>query len=260
MMFRDIDPRAHPAFASAWSAGISCLVCRTHYRNTHRPLLGVVAILLRQRRGLDEVSREVLLSAGRVASVVLRHERMQDELFQRAHFDALTNLPNRTLPEDQTKHTIALASRRESSVGFLCIDLDGFKQVNDLHGHHAGDWLLQEVAKRLTKRLRQSDTIARMGGDEFVAIIHDTLDGDGVATVCEAMLASVAEPYMFGSSPLRITASIGASIFPLDATSSTDLRRQSRLQPCIAPKERGKKLLPNILDRTRGRSWFDVRP
>ena len=94
-------------------------------------------------QGPDDFGREVLLSASRMASVALKHSGMQDELFRRAHYDSLTNLPNGVLFEDRLQQAVALAGRRKCQVGVLCIDLDGFKQVNDWHGHHAGDMLLQ---------------------------------------------------------------------------------------------------------------------
>ncbi len=104
-------------------------------------MLGVIALLLRDQREPGPFAREVLFSASRMAAVALGHERMQDELFRRAHYDALTELPNRILFEDRLKQAVALAGRRTSSVGVLCIDLDGFKQVNDHYGHETGDWL-----------------------------------------------------------------------------------------------------------------------
>ena len=202
-------------------------------------LLGVIALLLRDKREPDAFARELLLSASRMASVALEHDRMQDELFHRAHYDPLTELPNRVLFEDRLQQAVALASRRQTHVGVLCIDLDGFKQVNDGHGHQTGDVLLQQVAQRLTSFMRKTDTVARLGGDEFAAVVHDTHDGDGVAKLSESLVRLLAEPYCVGDTILRTSASIGAALFPGDGTSCSALRRYADLAMYRA-KERGR--------------------
>ena len=115
-----------------------------------QPLHGVIALLLWESGELDSLAREVLLSASRMASVALKNNRMQDELFRRAHQDTLTNLPNRALFQDRLQQALARAGRSNGNVGMLCIDLDGFKEINDRYGHETGDRLLQEVAQRLS--------------------------------------------------------------------------------------------------------------
>jgi diguanylate cyclase (GGDEF)-like protein len=237
VMFRDIDPEGNAAFRDAWSQGFRGLFA-VPVTDPEQPLLGVVALLLRARTP-DDFAREVLLSTSRVASVVLKHDRMQDELFRRAHYDSLTDLPNRVLFEDRLEQAVALASRRKSSVGILCIDIDEFKQVNDEYGHHTGDLLLQQVARRLASNLRKTDTIARLGGDEFVAVVHDAQEGEGAAQVGESLVRALAEPFVLGDITLRTTASIGAAMFPLDGSSCVELRRNADLALYRA-KERGR--------------------
>jgi diguanylate cyclase (GGDEF)-like protein len=235
---RDADPDAKITFADVWRQGFRAIFAAPIVEQP-QPLLGVIALLVRDTREPDDFTREVLLSASRMASVALEHDRMQDELFRRAHFDPLTELPNRVLFEDRLQQAVALAGRRKSNVGVLCIDLDGFKQVNDGHGHHVGDGLLQQVAGRLTSTLRQTDTIARMGGDEFAVVVHDTRNGEGVAKICDVLVRLLAEPYTIGSTIVRTTASIGAALFPADGASCTELRRHADLAMYRA-KERGR--------------------
>ena len=220
-----------------WSQGYRGILA-VPVSESREPLEGMIALLLRKGRGPGSFEHEVLLSARRVASVALQHNRMQDELFRRAHYDSLTGLPNRALLEDRLQQAVALAQRRRTNLGVLCIDLDGFKQVNDEHGHHAGDWLLQEVARRLKSRLRSTDTMARQGGDEFIAILHESREGEGLAQVSDDLVATLGAPYMFGNIVLRVTASIGVAVFPTDGPSSSELRRNADLAMYRA-KERG---------------------
>jgi diguanylate cyclase (GGDEF)-like protein len=226
LWIRDFDPKMRVTFANVWARGFRAILA-SPISEPKRVPLGLIALLLRDQREPGPFTHEVLLSASRMAAVALGHERIQDELFQRAHFDALTGLPNRVLFEDRLNQAVAVAARRASSVGVLCIDLDGFKQINDHYGHEAGDWLLEQVAKRLSTQSRKSDTVARIGGDEFVAIVHDCRDGEGVARVTETFLQRLAEPYAFGNITLRTTASIGVAVFPADGASGADLQRRA---------------------------------
>lgn len=222
----DYESNARLAFIDVWSHGFRGILAGP-ITQQQQPVLGVIALLLRKPRDPGAFAREILLSASRMASVALEHARMQGELFRRAHHDPLTNLPNRALFEDRLQHAVALAERRTSNVGVLCIDLDGFKLVNDRYGHQAGDWLLQEVAKRLTSHLRKTDTVARLGGDEFVAVVHDAHGGEGVAKFSEALVQLIGVPYTFGNITLNVTASIGAALYPKDGESAGDLMRNA---------------------------------
>ncbi|MBL0168013.1 MAG: diguanylate cyclase [Propionivibrio sp.] len=150
--------------------------------------------------------------------------RQQDErLWTLAHHDALTELPNRNLFRERIEQALAHARRRENGAAVLWIDLDGFKAVNDSLGHAAGDVLLQKVAQRLKNRIRESDTVARMGGDEFAVILTD-ITGSGMALqVATEMLASLAEPFALAQGPAHITGSIGVALYPQHADSGEAL-------------------------------------
>lgn len=144
--------------------------------------------------------------------------RQQDErLWTLAHYDALTDLPNRSLFWDRIGQALRRAKRRESGAAVLWIDLDGFKAVNDSLGHAAGDALLQQVARRLKNRIRDSDTMARMGGDEFAVILPDITESESAVRVATELVASLAEPFDLPQGPARISGSIGVALYPQHA-------------------------------------------
>lgn len=141
---------------------------------------------------------------------------MEDRTSFQAHHDSLTGLPNRILLDDRLEQAIALAERLEHLVAVCYLDLDRFKPVNDEFGHMAGDWLLKQVAQRLRKILRATDTIARVGGDEFVLVLptlHDRQSGEAMAgKVVEALR----EPFFYNEIELRIGGSVGVAFYPAD--------------------------------------------
>ena len=131
-----------------------------------------------------------------------------------AQHDGLTALPNRLLLNDRLTSAIALAHRRHKSLAVLFLDVDGFKYVNDGLGHAAGDRVLQSIAGRLTAALRQSDTVSRHGGDEFVIVLSEIAQTDDAALVATKLLQVVARPHGVGAQEIRISASVGISLYP----------------------------------------------
>jgi diguanylate cyclase (GGDEF)-like protein/PAS domain S-box-containing protein len=131
-----------------------------------------------------------------------------------AEHDALTDLPNRVLLNDRLTQAIALARRHAKKVALLFLDLDHFKKVNDSLGHAAGDKLLQAVATRLTACVRTSDTVSRQGGDEFLVLLSEIVGIHDATRFAEKISAALAMPQLIGGKELRITASIGISIYP----------------------------------------------
>lgn len=138
----------------------------------------------------------------------------EQQLEQIANFDALTKLPNRLLLSDRMHQALIQSHRSGQPLAIVFLDLDGFKAINDQHGHEAGDYLLIEIAKRMKQILREGDTLARLGGDEFVAVLLDVAD----ISICEPMLkrllAAAAEPVNFGGAVLRVSASMGVTFYP----------------------------------------------
>ncbi|MEX2654253.1 MAG: EAL domain-containing protein [Acidimicrobiia bacterium] len=137
--------------------------------------------------------------------------------------DFLTGLPNRILLNDRIDQAIALAPRHHSQVAVLFLDLDGFKHINDSLGHSVGDKLLQSIAERLLGCVRQSDTVSRQGGDEFVVLLSDTDDGESAAIVANRMLIAVAEAHSIESHDLHVSTSIGISVYPDDGSDAETL-------------------------------------
>lgn len=145
-----------------------------------------------------------------------------------AYHDMLTGLPNRQLFHDRLSEALTNSYRNLKKTALLFIDLDGFKAVNDTLGHDVGDRLLQDVAQRLTDATRTSDTVARMGGDEFTVVLTNIDDVSDVATVAGKLIKILAEPYDYGEGIVaRVTGSIGISMYPKDGSNSVDLIRHA---------------------------------
>ncbi|SDG72518.1 diguanylate cyclase (GGDEF) domain-containing protein [Pseudomonas benzenivorans] len=138
--------------------------------------------------------------------------RYQDELSFNASHDVLTGLPNRTLLEDRLRQGSQISQRYQRSLAVMFIDLDGFKPINDSMGHHFGDQVLLEVARRMSAQVRPGDTVARMGGDEFIVLLPDLAREEDVLQVAERLLADIARPYRVEGIDLHVTASIGITL------------------------------------------------
>ena len=133
--------------------------------------------------------------------------------YQATH-DSLTGLSNRSLLNDRIAQAIALAKRSGRRVAVALMDLDHFKQVNDIHGHAAGDSLLREIASRLSQCVRESDTVARLGGDEFVVVLTDLGEPEDAEQIGHKIVAAVKEPVMYADQALHVGASVGFALFP----------------------------------------------
>ncbi|HVA28599.1 MAG TPA: diguanylate cyclase [Candidatus Baltobacteraceae bacterium] len=136
------------------------------------------------------------------------------ELSELAHHDALTRLPNRAALEERLAMTIARSDRNQRRGAVLFIDLDDFKAINDAHGHAVGDRVLVEVAERLGRHVRASDTVARYGGDEFVVLIDDLFTDDAGVDAARKILHSFDEPFLIGPRSIGVSASIGIATYP----------------------------------------------
>jgi diguanylate cyclase (GGDEF)-like protein/PAS domain S-box-containing protein len=147
---------------------------------------------------------------------VTQRKATEKQLEYQAYYDALTGLPNRLLFRDRVINAIAQARRNRRGVAVMYLDLDHFKLVNDSLGHSLGDALLSEVAARLQGCVRASDTISRLGGDEFTILLIDTSSSEAIAGVARKILQSLAHPFRVEGHELFVTASIGISVFPAD--------------------------------------------
>jgi diguanylate cyclase (GGDEF)-like protein len=143
--------------------------------------------------------------------MVIERYRLQEELRRHAYHDSLTGLSNRLLGEKQLSEAITRRRATASSLAVLWIDLDKFKQTNDVHGHLAGDAVLQEVAARLGRRFNDSHAISRMGGDEFMALIEDFSDRSQLDRLAAAVVSDLSRPVEFQGLMLTTAASVGAA-------------------------------------------------
>ncbi len=191
------------------------LKTRRPYAIDHRLLLPDGSIKWVSERCETEFSEDgsPLRSIGTVNDIT---ERKNAELkMQRmAHYDQLTDLPNRFMFFDRLEQGLIRASRNMQNIAVLFLDLDGFKQINDSRGHQAGDLLLKQVAERLHSCLREMDTVARIGGDEFAIILADITNQTGVSSVAEKIIRALARSFSVQGTDLNIGVSIGISTFP----------------------------------------------
>ncbi len=163
----------------------------------------------------------------------------QQQLEYSAHYDALTRLPNRVLLADRLKQALARCHRMGSSLAVLYIDLDGFKSVNDNHGHEMGDQLLINIAHRWSEALREGDTLARIGGDEFIVILVDLENTNDYELILQRLLQAATEPVEVNDQLLRVSASIGVTIYPQDGPDADQLMRHAD-QAMYLAKQAGK--------------------
>jgi diguanylate cyclase (GGDEF)-like protein/PAS domain S-box-containing protein len=175
---------------------------------------------------------------------VTERKQLEDEVQQLAFYDPLTQLPNRRLFHDRLSQTLARASRAQSRLALMFIDLDKFKPINDQYGHETGDAVLQLVARRIEGCLRASDTAARVGGDEFLALLSDIQSSADVLAVAEKIRLELARPFVAPCQlSLRVSSSIGIAIYPDHASTAQELMRLGDQAMYQAKKSGGNAVL-----------------
>ena len=163
---------------------------------------------------MRDAKGDITLLLGVTRDITLR-KQSEERIHYLAHFDALTGLPNRTQLEDRASYAISLSQRSQDPVAVMFLDLDHFKDINDTLGHSVGDTLLVELAKRLRLVLREEDTLSRLGGDEFIFLLHG-IDAQAAAHVAQKLLEVIAKPYRIENHDLNVTGSIGIALYPDD--------------------------------------------
>ena len=200
----------------------------------------VTADLNRASAGPDTVER--LTGMAHQAATALQNARLLEQIRHQALHDPLTGLPNRTLLADRANHALDAARRTGAHVGMLFVDLDAFKAVNDGHGHAFGDALLRRVADRLVTAVRQSDTVARVGGDEFVFVLADLACREEAERVAEKILRLLDEPFELSGEDVSVSASIGVAVaYPADQYDT--LLRQSDAAMYAAKASGGERVM-----------------
>ncbi|MES9886245.1 MAG: diguanylate cyclase, partial [Candidatus Sedimenticola sp. 6PFRAG1] len=173
---------------------------------------------VRERRTAEEKLHLVMGELEqRVAERTAELSDANKALTRLASYDSLTKLPNRALFKERLKMALAHARRNQTEVALLFMDLDGFKQVNDLLGHEAGDRVLQETARRLGSCIREEDTLARMGGDEFTVILGNLRNRDDSTLVASKLIHAIDAPYDIDGTTQHVGISIGISTYPDDS-------------------------------------------
>lgn len=164
-------------------------------------------------------------------------KKMEEFLQHHAYYDSLTGLPNRLLFMEHVRLRLSYARRNRNRVAILFLDLDHFKYINDSLGHTVGDGLLKVVANRLKACIRESDLVARMGGDEFIVILSDITTAEDAAIVGRKIIASLLESFFIESHKVNTTASIGISIYPDDGEGEEDLLKNADIAMYHAKKQ-----------------------
>lgn len=206
---------------SGWILLVMVLILVVSLRHVFKPLVNAADHADRMTRDELPLAHLPVVRNDEVGHLTAAFNRLLDKLLETqtalsnmAHHDTLTGLPNRTLLADVLTRALARAHRNGTEVAVLFIDLDGFKPINDAHGHACGDEALQQVAQRLTSAIRHADTVARIGGDEFVILLSDLPAGDraGVQHVAEKCLGTFAQPFHVKGLTCRLGASVGIAM------------------------------------------------
>ncbi|MFT6967545.1 MAG: diguanylate cyclase (GGDEF)-like protein [Cellvibrionaceae bacterium] len=191
--------------------------------------IGSFALSSFSKREPNQFQKNLMQTASYLVSLVLRRETESVMLKQAAHYDALTNIPNRSLFNERIAHAMAKANRSGTRLAIFFIDLDNFKQINDKYGHNVGDKVLQEVAFRFQKCIRGEDTFARIGGDEFILLVENNDAVVELTWIAEKLQNAIFDPIVLegagdsAKDDYQIAASIGISIYPTHGLTSYEL-------------------------------------
>lgn len=209
---------------TAWSASREiaaraqlCACWSEPIHSSKGEVLGTFAIYRHQPGLPTPADLKLIQQAATLASIAIERKRAEDTIWRQANYDTVTHLPNRRLFRDRLEQEIRRAQREQRLLALLFIDLDRFKEVNDTLGHDAGDALLVEAAHRISAAIRDTDTAARIGGDEFTIIMPQLPDTRRVEEVAQKVVDALAIPFKIGDEMVYLSGSIGITIYPDDA-------------------------------------------
>lgn len=191
-----------------------------------------------KKKWLDEELRVLNIISNLFDDAILKVEA-EKEIFHMAYHDHLTGLPNRRLFRDRLTQAISLAERTEKMIGVIFIDLDSFKTINDTLGHEGGDSILTALSIKLTEAVRQSDTVSRFGGDEFLIMINNINSADDIHPVANKLLSILKHPFLVDGQEFNLTTSVGIALYPFDGTDLDSLIKNADIAMYKA-KENGK--------------------
>lgn len=179
------------------------------------------------KKSLTSAENQLQEQTIKQASVLQAFDELKEKLHHNMLYDALTGLPGRTMFDDRLQQTINQSKRYKLPFAVMCLDLDGFRLINEALGHDIGDELLKEVSKRLKNAIRKMDTLSRFGGDEFVLILSHLSKAESVVYVAQRFLNVLSQPFKIREHELYITGSIGISTFPLDGNDVNTLLKHA---------------------------------
>jgi diguanylate cyclase (GGDEF)-like protein/PAS domain S-box-containing protein len=201
--------------------------------------LGLLTVFCPRRRRPSRGEIHTLEMVSQLATICIEHHQAAGQLSHLVRHDPLTGLPNRLMFEDRAQHALAMSRRTDKQVGLMVLDIDKFKSINDTLGHQAGDHLLQQFAQRLRTQLRETDTMARIGGDEFVIVLPELSSRQAAEIIARKLVNSLEEPFALAGRLVRATCSIGIAVFPDDGEDAVTLQKQADAA-LYRVKERGR--------------------
>jgi diguanylate cyclase (GGDEF)-like protein/PAS domain S-box-containing protein len=227
--------------------GPEAFIAKIKYLNSHRDEMSSDEIRLKNGTIFDRYSAPLVDSTGKYRGRIWYHRDIterkaaEERIHFLAYYDALTALPHRALLQDRVDNALADARRRGEKIAVLFLDLDHFKAINDTFGHSFGDLLLKDVAKRIQHCGREQDTVARIGGDEFVILLSSAKDAAGAAIAAQRIVAALNESFVIQGQSLKVSCSIGVSMFPEHGADSEALiRNADAAMYCAKSDGRGK--------------------
>ncbi len=223
IVFADsVDDRHDVRYEGMHNHGHYCIPIKSRGR-----VLGVINLYVKENSKRSELEERVFTSIADTLAGIIERKRTEERLEYMANFDILTGLPNRILFLDRLTQEIKRSKRLNSTLALLYIDLDKFKCVNDTLGHDSGDMLLKSTASRLTDCVRESDTVARMSGDEFTLILPAIHDRHDVESIAKKIIQKLSDPYEIQDTDCSVTPSIGISFYPSDGADTTTLLKNA---------------------------------
>ena len=210
---------AHETLRAGTTVESKVQECADDLHEVTETLAQGIADLEQTESALTE-SREVLADTQAALAISRQEER---EARRRALHDSMTGLPNRDLFDDRLSHAISIARRHDWTLAVMFLDLDGFKKINDTHGHAAGDAVLKEVARRLSRHSRDEDTVCRNGGDEFLYLLVNPQGMENIERIAGVISANIARPILVDSWQFVVNASMGIAVYPVDGATGDEL-------------------------------------